>query len=198
MTGRSSRACAGATRRRARPSRLRPSTTSTGATSAGRLRVAGTKCAGSRSGLLTRDDWIERFGEVIGKACRSARPAKTTSKGGIQDDPWQKGEVWEIWCREEQQVYWCVEGMDVICDAKHDPLKLKDFFPAPAVHAREPDLEAVRASRRVHARAGPVRGGQRGHDAHQHAPEGDQGCRRVRQAGRWRAAHAERGDETTS
>jgi hypothetical protein len=80
---------------------------------------------------LTRDELIERFGETIGKAVPMGKASKSTGKGGIQDDPWQKGEVWEVWCREEQKVYWCAEGMEVICDAKPDPLKLREFFPTP-------------------------------------------------------------------
>jgi len=80
---------------------------------------------------LTRDELVERFGEKIGNAIPLGKATKSSNKGGIQDDPWQKGEVWELWCREDQKVYWCVEGMDVICDAKDDPLKLKEFFPTP-------------------------------------------------------------------
>ena len=80
---------------------------------------------------LTRDQCVERFGDTIGNAIPLGTQKRTTLKGGIEDDPWQKAEVWEIWCREEQAVYWLSEGMDVICDAKEDPLGLSGFFPCP-------------------------------------------------------------------
>ena len=80
---------------------------------------------------LTRDQCIERFGETIGNAIPLGTTKRSQSKGGIEDDPWQKAEVWEIWCREEEKVYWIAEGMDVICDAVEDPLQLEGFFPCP-------------------------------------------------------------------
>ena len=78
---------------------------------------------------LTRDECVERFGKKIGENIPLHQQKK--AKGGIEDDPWQKAEVWEIWCLEHEKVYWVSEGMDVICDAKDDPLQLEGFFPCP-------------------------------------------------------------------
>lgn len=80
---------------------------------------------------LTRDQLVERFGEKIGNAVPLGGKGKSQKGGGIEYDAWQKAEVWEIWCRENKTVYWYVEGMDVICDAKPDPLGLTEFFPCP-------------------------------------------------------------------
>jgi hypothetical protein len=80
---------------------------------------------------LTRDQCVERFGEKIGREIPLGTTKRTTLRGGIEDDAWQKAEVWEIWCLEHKAVYWVVEGMDVICDAKEDPLQLSGFFPNP-------------------------------------------------------------------
>lgn len=80
---------------------------------------------------MTRDQCRERFGEKIGDAIPLGTTKRSQSRGGIEDDPWQKGEVWEIWCLEHRTVYWIAEGMDVICDAKEDPLQLTGFFPCP-------------------------------------------------------------------
>lgn len=80
---------------------------------------------------LTRDQCVERFGEKIGNNIPLGTTKRSQSKGGIEDDPWQKAEVWEIWCMEHEAVYWISEGMDVICDAKEDPLELEGFFPNP-------------------------------------------------------------------
>lgn len=80
---------------------------------------------------MTRDQLVERFGEKIGKAVPMQGKNKTKISGGIVDDAWQKAEVWEIWCIENKKLYWCVEGMDVICDVKDDTLELTGFFPCP-------------------------------------------------------------------
>jgi len=80
---------------------------------------------------LTRDQCVERFGEKIGENIPLGTSKRSFLKGGIEDDPWQKAEVWEIWCLEHKTVYWICEGMDVICDAKEDPLGLREFFPCP-------------------------------------------------------------------
>ncbi|MDD1710460.1 MAG: hypothetical protein LUQ37_06090, partial [Methanoregulaceae archaeon] len=79
---------------------------------------------------LTRDQCVERFGETIGENIPLGT-SKRSTRGGIENDPWQKAEVWEIWCLEDKTVYWVAEGMDVICDAKEDPLQLEGFFPCP-------------------------------------------------------------------
>jgi hypothetical protein len=80
---------------------------------------------------LTRDQCIERFGEKIGKAIPLGSKQKNAKGGGIEHDPWQKAEIWEMWCIEEKAVYWLAEGMDVICDYKPDPLGLQGFYPCP-------------------------------------------------------------------
>jgi hypothetical protein len=80
---------------------------------------------------LTRDQCVERFGEKIGENIPLGTTKRTFLKGGIENDPWQKAEIWEIWCLENRTVYWVAEGMDVICDAKEDPLQLESFFPCP-------------------------------------------------------------------
>jgi len=69
--------------------------------------------------------------EKIGENIPLGTTKRTFLKGGIENDPWQKAEIWEIWCLENRTVYWVAEGMDVICDAKEDPLQLESFFPCP-------------------------------------------------------------------
>jgi hypothetical protein len=90
---------------------------------------------------LTRDQCVERFGETIGENIPLST-SKRNSKGGIENDPWQKAEVWEIWCLEHKTVYWVAEGMDVICDAKEDPLQLEGFFPCPQFMLANPTSQS--------------------------------------------------------
>jgi hypothetical protein len=80
---------------------------------------------------MTRDQLVQRFGETIGNAVPLGTSRRSITKGGIKNDPWQRGEVWEVWCLEYKTVYWIVEGMDVICDKQEDPLQIEGFFPCP-------------------------------------------------------------------
>jgi len=90
---------------------------------------------------MTRDAMIKRFGQKIGETIPLGQSKRNTMKGGIEDDPWQKGEVWEIWDMESKRVWWISEGMDVICDAKDDLLGLKGFFPCPKFLLANPTSE---------------------------------------------------------
>jgi hypothetical protein len=82
---------------------------------------------------LSRDQLIKRFGKKIGKAIalekdkRGDRTQNTTMQAADQD----KGEVFEIWNRDDQTVYWVAMGYDYLCDRKDDPLNLDNFYPTP-------------------------------------------------------------------
>lgn len=82
----------------------------------------------ARKVYMTRDALVKRFGEKIGK---SVPLANKKPENGPQNNPWQTACVYEVWCKEERQVYWYVKGMDTILDYKPDPLGLTDFFPCP-------------------------------------------------------------------
>ena len=41
----------------------------------------------------------------------------------------RRAELWEIWCKESNQVYWIQLGQEKIIDASEPPLRLKGFFP---------------------------------------------------------------------
>ena len=95
---------------------------------------------------MTRDQCVRRFGDKIGKAIpletRANNSSKRDDRSGIRDDPWQRGEVWEIWNLENKNVFWVSEGMDVICDAKADTLELEQFFPCPQFMLANPTSKA--------------------------------------------------------
>ena len=42
-----------------------------------------------------------------------------------------KAEVWEIWCKDTNKVYWVNRHLDNALDEKADPLQLDGFFPCP-------------------------------------------------------------------
>jgi hypothetical protein len=78
---------------------------------------------------LSYDDLKKRFEDKADKVpLKSQYP--TESDRDVQD-AWQKGEIWEIWCKETRHVYWWSEGMQEILDYKPDTLQLKNFLPCP-------------------------------------------------------------------
>jgi hypothetical protein len=95
---------------------------------------------------MTRDQCVKRFGKKIGMAIplevRASGNERKDERPGIKDDPWQRGEVWEIWSLEDKTVFWFAEGMEVICDAKKDPLQLEQFFPCPQFMLANPTSKA--------------------------------------------------------
>lgn len=83
---------------------------------------------------MSRDQMIKRFGKTVGKQIplekdnRGHRDLNTTMQAQEQD----KGQVYEIWNKEDKTVYWVAIGYDYLLDRKEDPLGLENFFPTPA------------------------------------------------------------------
>ena len=76
---------------------------------------------------LTRSQLVERFGKV-GKKIE----LHTDDKEDKDEETFRKGEVWEIWNREDRRVYWiCTTYRDGPLDVKDDFLQLRGFFPCP-------------------------------------------------------------------
>ena len=83
---------------------------------------------------LTKDQVKARFGAEASRAVPygSTRRSATYSKvDALQYDAWQRCEVWEIWSKENREVYWYVKGYNKILDSKPDPLELDGFYPCP-------------------------------------------------------------------
>jgi hypothetical protein len=87
----------------------------------------------ARRVYMTKDQLVERFGKDIANIVPLTRPNKdgNTRNDSPEYDPWNKGEVFEIWCKENKKVYWYANGAEVILDVKDDPLGLENFFPCP-------------------------------------------------------------------
>ena len=86
----------------------------------------------ARRVYMTRDQLIKRFGEEIGKVVPLfSSTSKDVNAQTPKHDPWARGEIFEIWCKEDKKVYWYAKGCEVILDVKDDPLQLDDFFPCP-------------------------------------------------------------------
>jgi len=86
----------------------------------------------ARKVYMTRERMTERFSKEIAKGV----PLKKDTRGaqrydGPDQDPDDKGEVYEIWSLPDKAVFWIAEGYEWLLDRKDDPLKLEKFFPCP-------------------------------------------------------------------
>jgi hypothetical protein len=84
---------------------------------------------------MSRDQMKRRFGDEVGKKIPLQGEGRTdrrqTETLVHEDEEDKKGEVYEIWSRTDEKVYWVADGYDFLCDMKDDPLQLEDFFPVP-------------------------------------------------------------------
>ena len=88
----------------------------------------------ARRVYMTREQLNARFGEEIGKKVplQNKKPKyPNTQQVAVANEPWQKAEVWEVWCKTSKNVYWLAKGMDELLDERPDPLGLTNFFPCP-------------------------------------------------------------------
>jgi len=87
----------------------------------------------ARRVYMTKDQLVERFGKEIASTVPLTRQNRdgNTRNDSPEYDPWNKGEVYEIWCKETRKVYWFAKGASTILDVKDDPLGLEGFFPCP-------------------------------------------------------------------
>ena len=87
----------------------------------------------ARRVYMTKDQLVERFGKEIASTIPlfGQKRDGDTRDSNPQYDPWNKAEVFEIWCKETRKVYWFAKGTPTILDVKDDPLGLENFFPCP-------------------------------------------------------------------
>lgn len=82
--------------------------------------------------FMTRDQMKTRFGRTVGNAVPLRKDERGAQRfDGPDQDPDDKGIVYEIWSLSDRTVYWVAEGYDFLCDRKEDPLQLEGFFPCP-------------------------------------------------------------------
>ncbi len=90
----------------------------------------------ARRVYMTKDEVIKRFGEEFSDVNLSHVPtglddmkSQGVSQGEI--DRMKKAEVWEIWDKTAECVYWVADGYDKLLDHKNDPYGLDGFWPCP-------------------------------------------------------------------
>lgn len=81
---------------------------------------------------LTYEQMKERFGREIAKAIPLQKDERQKDRyENSNPENEVKGEVFEIWNKEDRRVYWVAEDYDWLLDRKEDPLNLENFFPCP-------------------------------------------------------------------
>jgi len=86
---------------------------------------------------MTRKELVKRFGDLGKKVPLSIDCRKETkfSRGDESDAGkgiFAKGEVWEIWSKDDKKVYWlCPQYKKAFLDEQEDFLELDCFFPCP-------------------------------------------------------------------
>lgn len=89
---------------------------------------------------ISKKQAIERFGDKIGKSLKpdttpfgSGDPQRLTYSDTsiFQDINERSIEIYEIWNKSDERVYWISSGYEYLCDVMDDPLELTGFFPVP-------------------------------------------------------------------
>ena len=81
---------------------------------------------------LSFEQMRDRFGKDIAKAIplqKDERQKERFENSNPENEV--KGEVFEIWSKQDKAVFWVAEGYDFLLDRKDDPLNLENFFPCP-------------------------------------------------------------------
>lgn len=93
-----------------------------------------TWCA--RRVYMSKEEVIERFGEEFKNITLTHEPIgiddlKKSGATQAEMDAMKKAEIWEIWDKGSECVYWVAEGEEKLLDHKYDPYGLDGFWPIP-------------------------------------------------------------------
>jgi hypothetical protein len=93
-----------------------------------------TWCA--RRVYMSKDEVVERFGEEFKNINLTHIPQGLDDmlKSGFNKadaEAMKKAEIWEIWDKGSECVYWVAEGEDKLLDHKYNPYGLDNFWPLP-------------------------------------------------------------------
>lgn len=91
---------------------------------------------------MSRRELAKKFGEDVAEQVPIGGKEKSgEKKEGKAADPWDRADVWEVWVKEEKQVFFFVDGYPTVLapvglpveenGGIKDPLGLRSFFPCP-------------------------------------------------------------------
>lgn len=89
----------------------------------------------ARRVYMTREDGVKRFGEDFAQVPLTHEPVGLDelqkNNGDFDTDSMKKAQVWEIWSKADETVYWVAEGYSKTLDQKENPYGLDNFWPCP-------------------------------------------------------------------
>lgn len=93
--------------------------------------------------FLTKDEVKDRFGAKFASEMQFSKQKLSNTKDADtnnrdMDSVKTKAEVWEIWDKDSNKVYWWNKDCSEILDEKDDPLGLENFFPCPPFFMANP------------------------------------------------------------
>lgn len=85
---------------------------------------------------ITKDDMEKRFGKDVSDRVEYKQQViegtRTNEQSGTdRSEQMEKAEVWEVWHRDSNQVFFVSVGAETILEKADDPLELKGFYPCP-------------------------------------------------------------------
>jgi hypothetical protein len=105
---------------------------------------------------VTKDEATKLYGEKHAENLEYKSHKVRTDETDVQDterapdDVWQKAEIWEIWCKETRTVYYVGKGVEEVLKTTPDPLRLRNFFPAPPFLLANPTSSQYRPTPDFH------------------------------------------------
>jgi len=87
----------------------------------------------SRAVYMTKDEGMERFGEVFANVGLDSSNTDMDAKNPMtaKNTYDKKAKVFEIWNKRTGKVCWIAKGYPQALDERDDPLELEEFFPCP-------------------------------------------------------------------
>lgn len=90
----------------------------------------------ARRVYMSRKEGVERFGEAFNEVPLTHEPVgldelKNQGAELSEIDSLKKAQIWEIWSKADEKVYWVAEGYSQTLDIKDDPYGLDGFWPCP-------------------------------------------------------------------
>lgn len=85
----------------------------------------------ARRAWLTREQGVERFGDVFRQAkCEYVKDKNDNGNGDYRPTD-KKSQVWEVWSRADQSVCWVTEGIAEVLDEQPPLIDVEGFWPCP-------------------------------------------------------------------
>lgn len=85
----------------------------------------------ARAAWMTKGELRARFYKHSGDAYQTANLERVKAGGDTSNSGTKKAQVWEVWHKADNKVYWVAKGVPVLLDSGLPHLKLEGFFPCP-------------------------------------------------------------------